>query len=64
MIISNLNDCCYKCTQPNLNIETSTYESFNLEVFEKTQVIECSHCKVCKYYLEEDAERGEQCRIV
>lgn len=54
MIILNLNDCCYKCTQSDLEIKTSTY----LEVCEKTQVIGCSHCKVCKYYLEENAERS------
>lgn len=58
MIVSNLNDCCYKCTQPDLEIETSTYESSDLGFFEKTQVIGCSHCKVCKYYLEENAERS------
>lgn len=57
MISNLLNRCCYKCDQPDIQIETNTFTTTLGDEY-TDQKIKCSHCKVCKRFIEEDEVRG------
>ncbi len=62
MITNKLKECCYKCNNPDIDVNSSSSCAIYVKgklLFDSCTdcIIYCTHAKVCKTYLEsEDSE--------